>query len=216
MTGGRALAIGCGVAAIVAARSWVLPASAPAWLRGTSPFTWTETRAEKKRCEAFASMIGSTHPATYYYGENRSAPAVVQIQRTVRAGDSLACEGQVTRGNRVNYVFHCATANVRGHPGEHRSEMSEPWGNAKEWPAVRAIEARLERACADSAVAFYPTSRISPRMLMLRTVPGRGHLLATAVDSAGDATPQPVSCWVSVDGYGQPDWVHVEDPATGQ
>ena len=183
MTGGRALAIGCAVAANVAARSWVLPASAPAWLRGTSPFTWTETRAEKKRCEAFASMIGSTHPATYYYGENRSAPAVVQIQRTVRAGDSLAFEGQVTRGNRVNYVFHCATANVHGHPGEHRSEMSEPWGNAKEWPAVRAIEARLERRRRCDAAAgvvlglgrrIWPTGLGPRRGSRDRAVNGRG------------------------------------------
>ena len=159
-------------------------------------------------------MIGSTHPATHYYDETPNATPVVSVQHTIRAGDSLAFDGQVTRGNRVNYVFHCATANVHGHPGEHRSEIAEPWGVADEWPAVRAIEARLERACADSAAAFYPTSRISPRTLMLRPIPGRGHLLAMAIDSVDDTPPQQVSCWVTPAANGQPDWVHVDDPAT--
>lgn len=214
MSASGAVKVACAVGVLVCARSWVLPSSAPVWLRGASPFSWTETRAERQRCEAFATMIGSTHPATHYYGENESAPPVVQIRRTLRAGDSLAFDGQVTRGSRVNYVFHCATANVHGHPGEHRSEIGEPWGDAKEWPAVRAIEARLEQACADSAAAFYPTSRISPRTLMLRPIPGRGHLLATAIDTVGDAPPQTVSCWVTPDANGQPEWVHVDDPAT--
>ena len=203
MTGRRALTIGCAVAVIVAVRSWVLPSSAPVWLRGASPFTWSETRAERKRCLAFANMIGSTHPATYYYDEDRKASPVMTIDRTVRAGDSLAFDGRVMRGRYLNYVFHCATANVRGHPGEHRSEIAEPWSDANDWTTVHAVEERLRGLCIDSAAIRYPTSRFSDRTLMLRPVGGSGRLLLTAVDTVYESEPQTVSCAVWVGGGGK-------------
>jgi len=216
MTRRSLLVAGGAIAFLFATRSWYLPSGAPAWLRGTSPFSATETRAERKRCETFASMIGSAHPKTHYADENPNAVPEVQIQHTLRAGDSLAFDGQVVRGSRVNYVFHCATANVGGHPGEHHSAMSEPWGSATEWPAVNAIEERIARACADSAVQYYPTSRISPRTLMLRPYAGRGLLLAKAIDTTFDSPPETVSCWASVDANGIPDGIQVADPNARQ
>ena len=111
MTRKELLVAGCGIALLVGTRSWYLPSGAPTWLRGASPFTWSETRRERQRCLAFADMIGSQHPQTYYADEDRKASPVMSIDRAVRAGDSLAFDGRVTRGRYLNYVFHCATAN---------------------------------------------------------------------------------------------------------
>lgn len=203
-----------GVAALLLlTRSYWLPSRAPTWLRGASPFTWTETRAEKRRCLAFANMIGSTHPQTYYYDEDRKATPVMKIERIMRGGrDSLGIEGTVTRGRYLNYVFYCATANVRGHPGEHRSEIAEPWGKAMDWPSVHAVEERITRSCLDSAVRFYPTSRFGSRTLMLRPAGAGGQLLFTAIDTVYEREPQTVTCWMSVDDKGQPRFVQVRDP----
>lgn len=203
MTRKELLVAGCAIALLAGTRSWYLPSSAPPWLRGASPFTWSETRRERQRCLAFANMIGSQHPQTYYSDEDRKASPVMSIARTVRAGDSLAFDGRVTRGRYLNYVFHCATANVRGHPGDHRSEIAEPWGEASDWTSVHAVEQHMREICVDSAARRYPTSRFSDRTLMLRPPGGGGKLLMTAVDTVYEVAPQTVSCSVWVSGVGK-------------
>ena len=65
---------------------------------------------------------------------------------------------------------------------------------------------------ADSAAAYYPTSRISPTTLMLRSVPGRGNLIAMATDTVYNSPPQIVSCWATVGDNGLPKGVQVEHP----
>lgn len=214
MTGRQGLGAAAVAALLLLTRSYWLPSRAPTWLRGASPFTWTETRAEKRRCLAFAEMIGSTHPETYYYDEDRKAVPVAKIERIVRGGrDSLGIEGTVMRGRYLNYVFYCATANVRGHPGEHRSEIAEPWGKAMDWPSVHAVEERITRSCVDSAARFYPTSRFSSRKLMLRPPGTGGRLLFTAIDTVYEREPQIVTCLMSADDSGRPRLLYVRDPS---
>ena len=212
MTGRRLLVTVCAIALLIGTRSWYLPSGAPAWLRGTSPFTWTETRGERQRCLTFAEMIGSKHPSTFYVDEDRTAVPVMTIDRTLRAGDSLAFDGSISRGRYLSYVFHCATANVRGHPGEHRSEIAEPWPDANDWPSVHDVEERLRRMCVDSAVVRHPTSRFSDRTLMLRRAGGGGQLLMTAVDTVYEGEPETVSCSVWVGGGGRMA-ASVDDPS---
>ncbi|HEX2779657.1 MAG TPA: hypothetical protein VHM30_09170 [Gemmatimonadaceae bacterium] len=173
--------------AFLAVRSFVLPSNAPAWLRGTSPFNWIETRAERNRCLAFGSMMGPNGRTYANYGDDRKSGLTVEIDRGLRAGDSLVFEGHASRGRTTQILFHCATANVRGHPGEHRTELAQPWGGVpEEWSAVRDLEARIERACADSAAARFPTARISPRMLVLRQIFTTGEVHGMAVDTVYD------------------------------
>ena len=211
MTRRDAVVTACAIAALVATRSYWLPGNAPTWLRGQSPFTWTETRRERQRCLAFADMIGSKHPETFYIDEDRTAEPVMSIDRTVRAGDSLAFDGRVTRGRYINYVFHCATANLHGRPGDHRSEIAETWSGAEDWTRVHAVEERLRQLCVDSAATRYPTSRFSQRTLMLRPAGGSGRLLLTAIDTVYEAEPRTVSCSVWVGGDGRMS-ASVQDP----
>ena len=212
MTRRGALTLAGVVTALLLARSYWLPSRAPTWLRGASPFTWSETRAEEQRCLTFAQMIGSKHPATVYADEDRSATPVIAIDRLVRGGrDSLGIEGTVRRGRYLQYIFYCATANDRGHPGEHRSEIAEPWGFATDWPANHAIEERFRQNCLDSAQRFFPTSTFSSRSLMLRPVGGSGHLLVMATDTVYERPPQTVSCHVWLKGNGEP-MINVDDP----
>jgi hypothetical protein len=197
--------------ALLCTRSYWLPSTAPAWLRGTSPFTWHATRAERARCLAFATMMGSIHPQMYYIDEDRNAQPVVTVDRTGRAGDSLAFDGDVRRGKYISYVFHCATASVHGHPGEHRSAIAEPWPGADDWAHVHEVETRLQRSCLDSAARFYPTSRFSERTLIVRHPGGSGELFALAEDTVYDVEPQQVTCSVAVGGTGRL-FVSVRDP----
>ena len=211
MTRGGLLRIAGVAVALVLTRSYWLPGTAPTWLRGTSPFTWSETRGERARCLTFAEMIGSQHPAMYYADEDRQAVPKMTIDRTLRAGDSLAFDGSITRGRYLSYVFHCATANVHGRPGEHRSEIAEPWWGANDWTSVHAVEERLRQLCVDSAATRYPTSRFSQRTLMLRRAGGGGRLLMTAVDTVYEGEPETVSCSVWVGGGGRMS-ASVDDP----
>ena len=198
-------------AALLLTRSYWLPSAAPTWLRGTSPFTWGATRAERGRCRAFASMMGSIHPEMYYIDEDRKATPEVAIRRTLRVGDSLVFDGDVRRGKYISYVFHCATANVRGHPGEHHSAIAEPWSGADDWERVHDVEMRLQRSCLDSATRYYPTSRFSDRALIVRHAGGMGVLYAAAEDTVYDVGPQQVTCSIAVGGQGQL-FVSVQDP----
>ena len=209
----RRTRIAAGVAALLLlGRSYWLPSRAPTWLRGASPFTWSETRAERGRCRAWAEMVAV--PFTHaHFGEDFLAPSVVHIDRTLRTvRDSLAFEGRITHERYVNYVFHCATAYERGHPGEHHSSLSEPWGSMDEWPAVYAFEQRVTRLCQDSAVRYFPTSRFSSRTLMLRSISGGGRLLMTAIDTVYEREPQTVACQVGINGRDSLMYTVVEDP----
>ena len=189
--------------ALLLTRSYWLPGNAATWLRGTSPFNWQQTRGERAHCLAFASMMGSLHPQMYYIDEDRKAKPVVAIQRTLRAGDSLVFEGDVRRGRYISYVFHCATANVHGRPGEHHSEIAEPWSGADDWAHVHDVEMRLQRACLDSAARFYPTSRFSDRALVVRHASGSGTMYVAAEDTVYETGRQRVTCSVGVGGQGQ-------------
>ncbi|MFL5561171.1 MAG: hypothetical protein ACJ79K_06840 [Gemmatimonadaceae bacterium] len=197
--------------ALLLTRSYWLPPTAPTWLRGASPFTWQQTRSERAHCLAFANMMGSVHPEMTYIDEDRKAKPVVAIERTLRAGDSLVFEGDVRRGKYIGYVFHCATANVRGNPGDHRSAIAEPWSGADDWAQVHDVEMRLQRSCFDSAARFYPTSRFSDRTLIVRRPGGTGVLYAAAQDTVYETEPQQVTCSVAVGGNGRL-FVNAVDP----
>jgi len=168
-------------------RSFVLPAGAPTWLRGTSPFNALDTRAERRHCVAFADMIGSTNPGYTIYGDRNDGPIDVSIDRTLRVHDSLVFEGKASRGGRTRLLFHCATASRFGHPGEHKTAASSPWpGTAEDWESANRLEEKMEEKCAALAVAAIPNSAISRRWLVLRPLPGRGDIQGTALDTLTD------------------------------
>lgn len=180
------LAIGA-IAAFFLLRSFIFGTSAPAWLRGTSPFNRGVTSAERRRCIAVANMIGSVNLGYAIYGD-RDGPVEVSIERTLRVHDSLVFEGAASRGGRTRLLFHCATANVRGRPGEHHTAASSPWpGHAEDWPAAHRLEEQMERQCADSAARVFPKSRIAKRMLILRPLPNRADIRGTAIDPESHA-----------------------------
>lgn len=194
----RWIALAAVALAFLALRSFVLPSNAPSWLRGTSPFNWIETRAERNRCLAFGRMMGPTGRTIANHGDDRTSKLLVEIDRGLRSGDSLVFEGHASRGRTTQILFHCATANVRGHPGEHRTELAQPWGGVpEEWGAVRGLEARLEQACADSAAARYPTARISPRMLVLRNVFITAEIHGMATDTVYEVPRQEFVCYAN-------------------
>jgi len=175
------------IAALFALRSFIFPTHAPVWLRGTSPFTWSATRAERRHCIAFANMIGSANMGYAMYGDRNDGPVEVSIDRTLRVHDSLVFEGKASRGGRVRLLFHCATANVRGHPGEHKTAASNPWpGTAEDWASANRLEEKMERQCADSAALVFPASRIAKRMLVLRPLVNRADIRGTAIDTTSD------------------------------
>lgn len=211
MTRGRVLAIVIALG-LAATRSYWLPSLAPTWLRGASPFTWGETRIERARCDAWAQLMAAGPFDKRDYNEDPKAPGKVEIERTLRAGDSLAFEGKITRAGFVKYVFHCATANQRGHPGEHHTAASEPWvATAEEWPAIHALEERITKECLDSAVRYFPTSRFSKHVLMLRPPGFSGRLVSTAIDTVYDVAPRRFMCDAFVNGNGMLS-VQVRDP----
>jgi hypothetical protein len=186
------------VVALLVLRSFVFPATAPTWLRGTSPFNWLATRAERQHCMAFATMMGSQNMGYAIYGD-RDGPVEVRIDRTLRVQDSLVFEGKAARGGRVRLLFHCATASVRGRPGEHQTAASVPWpGKAEDWAAAHRLEERMERQCADSAAVVFPTRRIAKQMLILRPLPNRANIRGTAIDTVNHAEPLDFGCEVWV------------------
>ena len=186
------------VIAFLVLRSFVFPAKAPTWLRGTSPFNWRATRAERQHCIAFANMMGSQNMGYAVYGD-RDGPVEVSIDRTLRVQDSLVFEGKAARGGRVRLLFHCATATVRGRPGEHQTAASVPWpGTAEDWAAAHRLEERMERQCADSAGVVFPTRRIAKRMLILRPLANRADIRGTAIDTVNQAEPLDFGCEVWV------------------
>ena len=179
-------------------RSFVFPAAAPPWLRGTSPFNWLTTRAERKHCIAFANMMGSQNIGYAMYGDH-DGPVEVSIDRTLRVHDSLVFEGKAARGGRVRLLFHCATANAGGRPGEHQTAASVPWPDkAEDWAAAHELEERMERQCADSAAAAFPTRAISKRWNVLRPLAVRADIRGTAIDTLHNAAPLDFSCEVWV------------------
>jgi len=147
----------------------------------------------------------------HYVDEDRKAKLVVAIERTIRSGDSLVFEGDVRQGRYIWYVFHCATANVRGNPVDHQSAIAEPWVGADDWAHVHDVEMRLQRSCFDSAARYYPTSRFSDRTLVVRRPGGDGVLYATAEDTVYEVEPQQVTCSVAVGGNGKL-FVNARDP----
>src|SRR6185436_8622622 len=111
------------------------------------------------------------------YGDRNDGPIDVRIERTLRVHDSLVFEGSAVRGGRTRLLFHCATANVRGHPGEHKTAASSPWpGTAEDWRSANALEERMKQQCADSAMVRFPGRGISRRMLVLRPLPNRADI----------------------------------------
>lgn len=183
----RAVGVAAALAVFYVARGSILPSSAPVWLRGPSPFGWSETRAEKKRCIAFGEMMGPGGRTFANYGDDRTSELEVEIERTLRAGDSLVFEGRARRGRTTQILFHCATANVHGHPGEHHTALSQPWaGVTEDWAPVHELEARLERECADSVATILPDARVSRSMLVLRPVSSIGRILARATDTTSE------------------------------
>ena len=187
------------IVAFLVLRSFVFPAKAPTWLRGTSPFNWLATRAERQRCIAFANMMGSVNMGYAVYGD-RDGPVEVSIDRTLRDHDSLVFEGSAARGGRVRLLFHCATASVRGRPGEHQTAASAPWpGKAEDWAAAHHLEERMKRQCADSARVVFPTRRIARRMLVLRPLANRADIRGIAIDTVNQAEPLDFACdvWVN-------------------
>ena len=186
------------IVAFFALRSFIFPANAPVWLRGTSPFNWLDTRAERRHCVAFANMMGSQNIGYAIYGD-RNGPVEVSIDHTLRVHDSLVFEGTAARRGRVRLLFHCATANVRGNPGEHKTAASSPWpGTAEDWAAAHRLEERMERQCADSAAVAFPARGISKRMLVLRPLPGDADIRGIAIDTVGDAEPLDFGCTATV------------------
>ena len=183
-------------------RSFVFPASAPTWLRGTSPFNWMATRAERQHCIAFGNMMGSVNTGYAIYGD-RNGPVVTSIERTLRVHDSLVFEGSAARGGRVRLLFHCATANDRGHPGLHATAASSPWpGTADTWADANLLEERMKRQCADSAAVAFPNRAILKRMLVLRPLPATADIRGTAVDTVGSGDPLDFGCDASLNGVG--------------
>ena len=202
-TGRRVGIVAAAVVVFIGARSFVLPSGAPAWLRGTSPFTWPETRRERERCLAFGRMMGPTGHTFADYGDDRTSPVEVEIDRTLRVGDSLVFEGNAHRGRTTQILFHCATANVRGHPGEHHTDMNQPWSDVPEtWAAVHALEAGYEADCARMAAEAFPTARVSPDMLVLRPVHFQANIVGMARDTVYEAEPREFACHVYAGGRG--------------
>jgi hypothetical protein len=129
-----------------------------------------------------------------FYGD-KNGPVEVSFMRTLRVSDSLVFEGKAARGGRTRLLFHCATANDGGHPGEHKTAMNMPWPNKPEdWAVVDSLEVSLERRCADSAAVRFPATRISKRWLVLRPLFIRGDLHGAAIDTVNDAVPIDFGC----------------------
>ena len=204
MSRGRRVAVWAAVLALfLAVRSFVFPSTAPTWLRGTSPFTWAETRRERERCLAFGAMMGPTGRTFADYGDDRTSPVEVEIDRTLRAGDSLVFEGNAHRGRTTQILFHCATANVRGHPGEHHTDMNLPWiGVPETWADVHRAEAGYEEDCIRQAATAFPTARISPNMLVLRPLHSQANIVGLARDTVYEVEPREFVCQVWETGRG--------------
>ena len=147
--------------------------------------------------------MGPTGRTFADYGDDRTSPVEVEIDRTLRVGDSLVFEGRAHRGRTTQILFHCATANVHGHPGEHHTDMNQPWFDVPEtWADVHRLEAGYEEECGRRAATAFPTARISPNMLVLRPIHSQANIIGLARDTVYEVEPREFSCRVYATGRG--------------